>query len=221
MAKQRKALQWREIRKIHSWLPSSSRGWHQHPNGGGWVKNTAQVAESAFVGPEAVVTDFAKVLDAAKVRDQAIVRGEAILRNHSVAAGRARIEGHARLEDLAEAIDDASVGGTAVLRWNAFVVGTGEVLRDVCVGTPLVIGGLTHWAVKTVGYRLLQVGCVVVSIQKLREDWVKILRAWTHRPNMGFEYLSPKIVERTLDMLETWFEVEKVFQPSDHPSVLM
>ena len=28
---------------------------HQHPNGGGWVANTAHVAESVYVGPLAAV----------------------------------------------------------------------------------------------------------------------------------------------------------------------
>ena len=29
--------------------------WHQHPNGGGWIENTAYVDASAYVGPYAVV----------------------------------------------------------------------------------------------------------------------------------------------------------------------
>jgi len=31
------------------------QGWHKHSNGGGWVQDTAHVAESAYVGPNAEV----------------------------------------------------------------------------------------------------------------------------------------------------------------------
>ena len=34
---------------------------HQHPNGGGWVANTATVDASAFVGRDAQVYDYARV----------------------------------------------------------------------------------------------------------------------------------------------------------------
>ena len=34
---------------------------HQHPNGGGWVADTASVASTAFVGPDAVVSGYAWV----------------------------------------------------------------------------------------------------------------------------------------------------------------
>ena len=46
---------WEAIRTIHPWLPSSRKGWHQHPNGGGWVNDTALVADSAIVQATAVV----------------------------------------------------------------------------------------------------------------------------------------------------------------------
>lgn len=35
--------------------------WHQHPNGGGWVQNTASVEDAAFVGRDAVVFEKAWV----------------------------------------------------------------------------------------------------------------------------------------------------------------
>ena len=30
-------------------------GWHRHPNGGGWVQDTAHVDDTAYVGPKAWV----------------------------------------------------------------------------------------------------------------------------------------------------------------------
>jgi len=42
-----------ELRKI---VPNATgETWHQHPNGGGWCKNTARVAAEAYVGPCAIV----------------------------------------------------------------------------------------------------------------------------------------------------------------------
>ena len=36
--------------------------WHQHPNGGGWVQNTAHVDEFAYVGKDALVFGNARRL---------------------------------------------------------------------------------------------------------------------------------------------------------------
>lgn len=35
---------------------------HKHPNGGGWVADTVEVADTAFIGPKARVFDNARVL---------------------------------------------------------------------------------------------------------------------------------------------------------------
>jgi|GEM_PF-4367056 len=49
--------------------------WHQHPNGGGWVENTASVEPTAFVGEDAQVYGNAWVYDNAQVCDNARVYG--------------------------------------------------------------------------------------------------------------------------------------------------
>ena len=46
---------------------------HKHPNGGGWVADTAKVADTAYVGPDAQVSDTARVSENAQVYD---VEGE-------------------------------------------------------------------------------------------------------------------------------------------------
>ena len=51
--------------------------WHQHKNGGGWVENTATVADSAYVGPDAKVCGNALVCGYALVCGNALVCGEA------------------------------------------------------------------------------------------------------------------------------------------------
>lgn len=49
---------------------------HQHPNGGGWVAETARVDASAYVGPNAWVYGDARVYGNARVFDNARVFGD-------------------------------------------------------------------------------------------------------------------------------------------------
>ncbi|MHC4201046.1 MAG: DUF6055 domain-containing protein, partial [Planctomycetota bacterium] len=69
----------------------------RHPNGGGWVAETATVAPTAYVGPDAMVLGEAKVLDQAIVEDYAVVTGRAVV------SGHARITGQAIVKDAARA----------------------------------------------------------------------------------------------------------------------
>lgn len=49
-------MTWDEIRKLHPDLPESSEGWHQHPNGGGWVNKNAVIHnDRIYIGERAVI----------------------------------------------------------------------------------------------------------------------------------------------------------------------
>ena len=50
---------------------------HQHPNGGGWVADTAKVADTSYVGPDAWVYGNAEVSGTARVYGDAQVSGTA------------------------------------------------------------------------------------------------------------------------------------------------
>ena len=52
-------------------------GWHRHPNGGGWVQDTASVDETAHIGPDAQVYGNARVSETAWVSGDARVSGNA------------------------------------------------------------------------------------------------------------------------------------------------
>ena len=52
-------------------------GWHRHPNGGGWVQDTASVDETAHIGPDAQVFGNAWVSGDAQVFGTAQVCGNA------------------------------------------------------------------------------------------------------------------------------------------------
>jgi len=61
---------------------------HQHPNGCGWVEDTATVAPTAYVAPTGRVMHRAQVLDASRVEAGGIVQDDATLRDHSKCWGR-------------------------------------------------------------------------------------------------------------------------------------
>ena len=73
----------------------------RHPNGGGWVANTATVAPTAYVGPDAMVLGQAKVLDHAIVEDYAVVTDRAVVSGHARISGQAIVTDSARAEGYA------------------------------------------------------------------------------------------------------------------------
>ena len=81
-------------------------GWHRHPNGGGWVQDTASVDETAHIGPDAEV---------------------------SVAA---RVSGNAQVSGTAQVFGTAWVSGAAQVSGNAWVFGSAEVSGNAWVSSP-------------------------------------------------------------------------------------
>jgi len=88
MGDQEKAGRWAVSAK---WHLKNMKG-KRHPNGGGWVADTATVDETAYVGPHAMVLDEAKVLDDAVIEDYVIVYGNAIFRDNARAYGKLAVE---------------------------------------------------------------------------------------------------------------------------------
>ena len=114
---------------------------HKHPNGLGWVADTAQVENTVHVGPEARVCGWARVTgevrlcDYSQVCDYASVGGKTRLADH------ATVGGYASVDDGVELHEDCYVGGGSSLKNH-------EVLRgnmthadfSQCLGCP----GLRH-----------------------------------------------------------------------------
>ncbi len=82
-------------------------GWHRHPNGGGWVQDTASVDGTAHIGPDAEVYGNARVFGAAWVFGAARVSGAAEV------FGAAQVFGAARVFENAEVCGNAWVYGNA------------------------------------------------------------------------------------------------------------
>jgi len=73
------------------------KNFRRHPNGGGWVANSAKVAATACIGPDAMVLGGAQVRDHAIVEDFAIVSDRALVSDHARISGRAEIKGNAKV----------------------------------------------------------------------------------------------------------------------------
>ncbi len=66
---------------------------HQHPNGHGWVANTAQVDAGVYVGEHALVYGHAELTDTVCVVDSAQVSGHAKLSGDVIVSGNAWVSG--------------------------------------------------------------------------------------------------------------------------------
>lgn len=74
-------------------LVSDGARYRRHPNGGGLVAETAEVALTAYVGPFALVQGYAKVQGSARIEDHAVVKHNAIVKNNAQIFGDARVFG--------------------------------------------------------------------------------------------------------------------------------
>jgi hypothetical protein len=114
---------------------------HLHTNGGGWVQNSATVAESVYVGPHAIVLGNATITGNVRLEDTSLVSGATLSGNvlvqdnafvrESTCSGDAVIQGRSFL-------DMATMSGNAVVGMRARVThydlaGTVEVGGDVVV----------------------------------------------------------------------------------------
>jgi len=96
---------------------------HQHPNGGGWVADTAIVAATAYLGSSARVYGKARVYEYAQVGDNARVYGNAQVFGKPQVYDNAQVSGNAQVFGNAQVSDDALVSGDAMVCGNALVYG--------------------------------------------------------------------------------------------------
>jgi hypothetical protein len=88
-----------QVEKVLKAQGGKNAQWHlnnmkgkRHPNGGGWVADTATVDETAYVGPNAMVLDQAKVLDDAVIEDYVIVYEDAVFKDNARAYGKLAVK---------------------------------------------------------------------------------------------------------------------------------
>ena len=103
-----------ELTRRVKFLQRSAKG-HRHPNGGGFVSDSARVAATAYVGPNAMVLDGARVEDNACIHEYAVVHGaKTVIRGHAKVGGKAWVFG------------DITVGGNARILESAVVTTVGR-----------------------------------------------------------------------------------------------
>ena len=105
----------------------------KHPNGGGWVADSASVASTAYVGPNAKVFGNARVSGYAEVFGNAKVYGDARVSFNARVSGSARVSGYARVFSYAEVSGNAWVCGNAWVYGSAKVYGNAEVFGSARV----------------------------------------------------------------------------------------
>lgn len=119
-------IQQRTVTTGNNWWES----YHNHSNGGGLVSDSANVAETVYVGPDAKVLGSATVSGNARIEDYAVVQDNASVSDNAVIVGYAiiaengKVSGNARVDDTAMVMGKAQVSGNAKVIESACVYGT-------------------------------------------------------------------------------------------------
>lgn len=106
---------------------------HKHPNGGGFVADTAMVADTVYVAENAQVLGYANVSGNARLLGHAVVggsakvSGNAIIGDSACVAGQASVTENARILESALVTDSWSVSGNATVKGTAFLYNKGTV----------------------------------------------------------------------------------------------
>jgi len=160
---------------------------HQHPNGLGWVADTAKVGASVFVGPNAMVFDYAEVWDMAQISDYAKVHGKAKVYDNAMITGNAKVHGKAKVYDnamitgnaevSAEVSGDSKIGGDArvmvaakvfngaVIEGEALITDRAEVYGEAHVSGKALIGS----DARVYGYAKIKDNASVVGEAKVHD----------------------------------------------------
>ncbi|HEY0074409.1 MAG TPA: DUF6055 domain-containing protein [Abditibacteriaceae bacterium] len=132
-----------------------------HPNGGGFVADSAKVAPTAYIGPNAMVLGNAQVQGNARLEDfaaaieNAVVKDNALLSGHALVRERADVGGNAKVRDWATVQGSWKLSENARALERAFLLDRGEVSGSATVkGATADFGGA-----KVSGYAIKEGDC--------------------------------------------------------------
>jgi len=98
-----------ELTRRVKFLQRSAKG-RRHPNGGGFVSDSAKVAPTAYVGPNAMVLDGALVEDNACIHEYAVVYGpKTVIRGNAKIGGKAWVFGDITVGENARIAESAVI----------------------------------------------------------------------------------------------------------------
>jgi len=112
-----------------------------HSNGGGFVAESAEVDDKAYVGPNARVLGDSKVMDNARVEDYAVVRGSTV-KNNAIISGHALVKG-STVKDNARVRDRGRVYGGSTVQGSARILEHATHSKKKCGGNA-VLKGVAH-----------------------------------------------------------------------------
>ncbi len=169
--------------------PSDVEG-RSHTDGGGFVANTAKVAETAYVGPRARVLGEAQVQDNARITDEAVVQDKALIKDNAVIRDHARVTGESMVSGTVRVLHEALLKDKAQARDLAVIEGCSEVWsddgNDAYVGGDAVLTADYGGARKvTNGFQSGFVGWVACP-----EDWIAARTAPANRW-VSYEFAAP------------------------------
>jgi len=140
---------------------------HRHPNGGGWVADTATVDSSEFVGPDAKVFGEAQVYGKARVSDSALVSGSARVYGEARVFGSALVFHSARVYDEARVFHSALVYDEARVYGSAGVYGSAWVAnKSKVTDTTQIVTGMARGRSGTYQFTLVRGGGFVWGCRK-------------------------------------------------------
>lgn len=106
---------------------------HAHSNGGGFVSNTATVADSVYVAPNAMVLGNANLSGSVRVEDYAIVASSVTATDNVVISGHAVVDGGGMIYDNGWKFGTVTLSGNAVIADGAVVTNSCMVSGDAKV----------------------------------------------------------------------------------------
>jgi hypothetical protein len=115
---------------------------HRHDNGGGWVANTATVAETVKVTRNAQVFDFARVYDTCRIEGTSRVFGHATLHNNVRVCGNAMVGNWAVIRNNVQLGHKVVVNGCAAVSGNSSISGNVHISDQTRVHNTTIQGPL-------------------------------------------------------------------------------
>lgn len=100
---------------------------HIHSNGGGWVADSAKVADSVYVGPDAKVLGGAKLSGNVRVEDYAVVANSVTAQDNAIISGHAVVDGGGWYYDNGWKQGSIALSGNAVISDSSVVTGACSV----------------------------------------------------------------------------------------------
>ena len=100
---------------------------HIHANGGGWVANSARVADSVYVGPDAMVLGNANLSGNVRILDHAVVAGDTVIQDNAVIADHAVVHGGGWVYVDGWKSGKVEISGNAVVSGSAVVTGMSKI----------------------------------------------------------------------------------------------